>query len=95
VPEPGDLAISLPELNVVTIGKLFRLFCGLEIVGAFEWNRAMKMPVGTDDVNAVFRHVAAPFIRQERDTLSYRGDGQTRFPKRAEVDLYLRIVPQS
>jgi hypothetical protein len=64
VPEPGDLAISLPQLNVVTIGKLSRLFCGLDIVGAFEWNRAMKMPVGTDDVNAVFRHVAAPLIRR-------------------------------
>jgi hypothetical protein len=59
--EPGYLAGVMPKLNVVAINELFRPLHCLSIVGAFEWNCVVKMPVRIDDVNAVFRHVAAPF----------------------------------
>jgi hypothetical protein len=58
--ELGDLPIPLPEFNVVAVNKLFRSLHGLVIVGAFQWNRIKEVPIGADDVNAVFRHVAAP-----------------------------------
>jgi hypothetical protein len=61
VVEPGYLSVSLPKLNVVAVNELLCLFRGLGIVGAFERKRVEEMAVWTDGVNAVFRHVAAPF----------------------------------
>jgi hypothetical protein len=59
--EPGYLAGVMPKLNVVTNNELFRPLHRFSIVGAFEWNRVVEMPVRIDDVNAVLRHGAAPF----------------------------------
>jgi hypothetical protein len=36
--EPNHFAGALPKLNVLTINKLYRLFRGFSIIGAFEWN---------------------------------------------------------
>ena len=43
--DPAYLAGVQPELDVVNIGKLFRLFHGLGIVGALHWNAVEKVPV--------------------------------------------------
>jgi hypothetical protein len=43
--ESRYLAVALPKFNVVAINKLLSLFLGLGIIGAFEWNRAVKMAV--------------------------------------------------
>jgi hypothetical protein len=59
--EPGYLAGVKPKLNVVTNNELFRPLHRFGIVGAFEWNCVVEMPVRIDDVNAVLWHGAAPF----------------------------------
>jgi hypothetical protein len=58
--EHGYLSVALPKLNVVAVNKLFCLFRGFGIVGAFEWNRLEEMLIRPDEVNAVIRHGAAP-----------------------------------
>jgi hypothetical protein len=62
VAEGRYLSVTLPKLKVVTVYKLFCLFLGLCVIGAIEVNRAVKMAVRADDVNAIIRHDAAPLL---------------------------------
>jgi hypothetical protein len=68
--ELGYLAVTLPKLNVVPVDKLRCPFHGCFVVGAFDCVRVEKVAVGSDDVNAIVRHVAAPLARWELAELS-------------------------
>jgi hypothetical protein len=43
--EPGYLSVALPQLNIVTVNKLFSPLDGFSIIGAVEMLRAMEVPV--------------------------------------------------
>jgi hypothetical protein len=51
----------LPKLNIVAVYKLLCLFHSRVIVVAFEGVRVERMAIGSDNVNAIFRHGTAPF----------------------------------
>jgi hypothetical protein len=56
VVKPAYLAVPQSKLNVVAINKPFCQFHGLGIVGAIGFKRIEEIPVGADDINAIFRH---------------------------------------
>jgi hypothetical protein len=40
-----NLPVTLPKLHIMPVNKLLCLFRGLDIIGAFEWNRVEEMAI--------------------------------------------------
>ena len=56
--ESGYFAVALPKLDIMAVGKVFRLFHGFVIIGADQWNYIVETVVTVDQINSIFCHGA-------------------------------------
>ncbi len=76
--KPRDVAIVMPQLQIMAVDQLARLFNGLLIICAFDLLHVREVAVCPDGVNSIFRHEWGSFRhrREPYRSLSHRRLGR-------------------